>query len=239
MAKIGRNDPCPCGSGKKYKQCCLGTEVRTPRETVSTPDEAIAWLERHHGEALAMEIRHGFVETLEDEDLQKLDELPPELAERFAINLNDWLLAEGILDLQGIDLSVADLLLSQRGPLLDPELVEWIDALANSSLELYEVQKEAEGGEVRLLDVFDRRRGPIFVSDDDEELSLASMDLVGARILSLGDDLVLSGAIYPFEKRHLAELRSWREEDRDYPTSATIVDAWVGLLVDPESLGHE
>ena len=22
-AKIGRNDPCPCGSGKKYKFCCL------------------------------------------------------------------------------------------------------------------------------------------------------------------------------------------------------------------------
>jgi len=20
--KIGRNDPCPCGSGKKYKNCC-------------------------------------------------------------------------------------------------------------------------------------------------------------------------------------------------------------------------
>jgi preprotein translocase subunit SecA len=19
---VGRNDPCPCGSGKKYKQCC-------------------------------------------------------------------------------------------------------------------------------------------------------------------------------------------------------------------------
>ena len=23
-AKTGRNDPCPCGSGKKYKKCCLG-----------------------------------------------------------------------------------------------------------------------------------------------------------------------------------------------------------------------
>ena len=22
----GRNDPCPCGSGKKYKKCCLGTD---------------------------------------------------------------------------------------------------------------------------------------------------------------------------------------------------------------------
>jgi len=23
MAAIGRNAPCPCGSGKKYKRCCL------------------------------------------------------------------------------------------------------------------------------------------------------------------------------------------------------------------------
>jgi hypothetical protein len=23
-SKLGRNDPCPCGSGKKYKKCCLG-----------------------------------------------------------------------------------------------------------------------------------------------------------------------------------------------------------------------
>ncbi|WP_421315948.1 SEC-C metal-binding domain-containing protein [Aeromonas veronii] len=23
LLKIGRNEPCPCGSGKKYKQCCL------------------------------------------------------------------------------------------------------------------------------------------------------------------------------------------------------------------------
>jgi uncharacterized protein YecA (UPF0149 family) len=22
--KVGRNDPCPCGSGKKYKKCCEG-----------------------------------------------------------------------------------------------------------------------------------------------------------------------------------------------------------------------
>lgn len=27
-SKIGRNSPCPCGSGKKYKKCCLRTEKR-------------------------------------------------------------------------------------------------------------------------------------------------------------------------------------------------------------------
>jgi len=25
--KAGRNDPCPCGSGKKYKRCCGGAAV--------------------------------------------------------------------------------------------------------------------------------------------------------------------------------------------------------------------
>ncbi|NLC12153.1 MAG: hypothetical protein GX767_07880, partial [Firmicutes bacterium] len=22
VKKVGRNEPCPCGSGKKYKKCC-------------------------------------------------------------------------------------------------------------------------------------------------------------------------------------------------------------------------
>lgn len=28
--KVGRNDPCPCGSGKKYKKCCLDKEEKLP-----------------------------------------------------------------------------------------------------------------------------------------------------------------------------------------------------------------
>jgi uncharacterized protein YecA (UPF0149 family) len=26
-AKVGRNDPCPCGSGKKFKKCCGSDEL--------------------------------------------------------------------------------------------------------------------------------------------------------------------------------------------------------------------
>ena len=29
MAKIGRNDPCHCGSGRKFKRCC---EMKTPTQ---------------------------------------------------------------------------------------------------------------------------------------------------------------------------------------------------------------
>jgi len=32
MAKIGRNVPCPCGSGKKYKKCCLLRKESEPFE---------------------------------------------------------------------------------------------------------------------------------------------------------------------------------------------------------------
>lgn len=27
--KIGRNEPCPCGSGKKFKKCCEGRQAQT------------------------------------------------------------------------------------------------------------------------------------------------------------------------------------------------------------------
>jgi len=29
--KIGRNDPCPCGSGLKYKKCCMNRIYRDAR----------------------------------------------------------------------------------------------------------------------------------------------------------------------------------------------------------------
>ena len=37
--KTGRNDPCPCGSGKKYKKCCLASdqEASSRREAVTLP----------------------------------------------------------------------------------------------------------------------------------------------------------------------------------------------------------
>ena len=40
-----RNDPCPCGSGKKYKKCCLSKEKisREPAPPPGSSDSASAW----------------------------------------------------------------------------------------------------------------------------------------------------------------------------------------------------
>jgi predicted Zn-dependent protease len=37
MAKPGRNDPCRCGSGKKYKRCCLATDEEAERALAPAP----------------------------------------------------------------------------------------------------------------------------------------------------------------------------------------------------------
>lgn len=39
--KIGRNDPCPCGSGKKYKRCCLG-KPRAASDSAETDPEPVS-----------------------------------------------------------------------------------------------------------------------------------------------------------------------------------------------------
>ncbi len=64
MAKTGRNDPCPCGSGKKYKQCCLAR------------DEAAAATARAAHAAAAPPRRPGFTRYLQirDHDTDELTE---------------------------------------------------------------------------------------------------------------------------------------------------------------------
>jgi hypothetical protein len=40
MKKIGRNERCPCGSGKKYKQCHLAADEQRRRESIPAPAPA-------------------------------------------------------------------------------------------------------------------------------------------------------------------------------------------------------
>jgi preprotein translocase subunit SecA len=38
---VGRNDPCPCGSGKKYKNCCMRKERITTDSSPQTHPEVV------------------------------------------------------------------------------------------------------------------------------------------------------------------------------------------------------
>jgi tetratricopeptide (TPR) repeat protein len=67
MAKIGRNDPCPCGSGRKYKQCCLQKDAAAERAVLA---ETRARLHAEHAEHLAniADLRADLLEEAYDLD---------------------------------------------------------------------------------------------------------------------------------------------------------------------------
>jgi len=58
MTAIGRNQPCPCGSGKKYKHCCL------------LKSQQVSWATRTAMAAIALILLIGAVVVL-----TSLDEL--------------------------------------------------------------------------------------------------------------------------------------------------------------------
>ena len=45
--KVARTEPCPCGSGKKYKKCCLADDEKSRRETLALREETEAESEAH------------------------------------------------------------------------------------------------------------------------------------------------------------------------------------------------
>ena len=55
MAKVGRNAPCPCGSGRKYKRCCLPDEQDLGRLyplLIDLTEEVILFAEQRYGEGI-------------------------------------------------------------------------------------------------------------------------------------------------------------------------------------------
>lgn len=45
MVKIGRNNTCPCGSGKKYKKCCLNDPRKSPQAESGDNDDITSFIE--------------------------------------------------------------------------------------------------------------------------------------------------------------------------------------------------
>src|SRR6266508_4019469 len=74
MDKVCRNDPCPCGSGKKYKRCCLGHGSAAIGFTQEERQSALDKLEEFVSAELENEEDEAY-ETFYAEWHDRLDEL--------------------------------------------------------------------------------------------------------------------------------------------------------------------
>jgi hypothetical protein len=78
---VGRNDPCPCGSGKKYKKCCLAKH-EAARPSVQEPagpgagHNAARWLSEAEAELAHLdELMHEAEHATEDGRFERAEEL--------------------------------------------------------------------------------------------------------------------------------------------------------------------
>lgn len=65
--KIGRNDPCSCGSGKKFKKCCLGIrsdKTEPPKLSKELPEDIKMKIHRHQAEEKIRKERFGEVREI-------------------------------------------------------------------------------------------------------------------------------------------------------------------------------
>jgi hypothetical protein len=115
--KIGRNDPCPCGSGKKYKQCCANSPadfVEPERKGhAGAVERAIDWLMNKHRKAVSVAIAEMLFDELSPEDEAALKAQDPETWTSIQLNATEWLLAEGEILVHGEPKPVSEYLLGQ------------------------------------------------------------------------------------------------------------------------------
>jgi len=62
MAKIGRNERCPCGSGKKYKRCCGLKQAMAPRPAPASSPRVTLMENVKNIQQAAVEKRHHIIE---------------------------------------------------------------------------------------------------------------------------------------------------------------------------------
>jgi tetratricopeptide (TPR) repeat protein len=86
MAKIGRNDLCPCGSGKKYKKCCLASDEEVARLALAAAAVAAAndpdFSDEAYDEMAAAS--NAVIELINAGKLDEAEHAARELLERFA-----------------------------------------------------------------------------------------------------------------------------------------------------------
>jgi hypothetical protein len=148
MVKTGRNDPCPCGSGLKYKKCCELTRVSGP-EVLS--------LQNQRARELIDIDKHLFREILEGSPalVERVDRLigswkldPSELADVNYGLLYTWAFYHLKLD-TGLTAGEAYVARSKR---LGARERAWIEGQINAWLGLWRILDVDVGRSVTLMD---------------------------------------------------------------------------------------
>lgn len=214
--KPGRNDPCPCGSGKKYKKCCLISSYAQTGKEESLRAKLV--------QDLLGFFKANFEDSLDDAALIFWDNFDTEqyLSEeliRFAdINFWEWIVYDFVIDEEN-DKTLIDLYMEYNRKLTADEH-RILTMMKNSVISLYEVLEVFPEKGLLLKDLL--LGGEYDVREKAATRSVRKWDIFAARLLNIDGSYILSGAVYPYHLKQketiLNDIHGEFEEYRfDFP----------------------
>ncbi len=211
--KTGRNEPCPCGSGRKYKQCCLATQQAAPTE----PDALSSRRLRR--------VLQGFPPLLVEYALARAPQVDPWALFCRASTAFETVPADIIDDLflswvcyswvppvgpAGAAPCGAWAYLVQYGKRLDPLLLEYLQSALRSPYSYYQVRSVRPGGRFEMVDLLDLQIMQVHEDNADDGLSEGSICF--GKIVPVGDiaviDALFGWSLRSDSKPAIVELRT-------------------------------
>jgi len=217
--EVGRNHPCPCGSGKKYKKCCLlkesgqGTAPDAPGlRKPPAPDPVFRRLRESLSRYTERETSRkdflkatGIFWNIEPREPIMLPERASEDKGQFHDwFINDYRTADGKTILQGF--------CDRRLSTLSADEKRLAESLMKSCLSIYEVQDVREGEGLTIRDVFTGE------TMDVEEVSASYMavkwDLVQVRVYRMDGVCRFGGNGQTIPRMRLEALKAYLDNTR-------------------------
>ena len=203
MTKVGRNDPCPCGSGKKHKKCCL--------VNVSSAVVDLTWqkMRRTEGGLIPLLMDYAIEQFSPDiviegwdsfnnyRDVELYDEHNDEAPLEFETIFLPWFLfnwvADGLddsdMDFKGQPLAI--LYLEEKNSLLDSFQQRFIKAACSEHYSFFVVTDTVPGQSLILKDLIANRTFSVHERQGSETINIGS--IVYTRIMTMNDSSIMLG----------------------------------------------
>jgi len=231
MATVNRNDPCPCGSGKKYKKCCM-LEARhlagiraANREGVQ---KAVSWVAGKYGDALAEWVEDVWFADVSAEERKGISTADPGFKSIHDKNLLEQMVAEGVFGKGDAALPVLQLILDGM-PAWEDEQRLYLEQLGKAPLRLYRVA-DCTPGEGFGLRCYPSGDEAAYIEDKWVSRTLDVDDIVGLRLMQTCGCKETSGAVYHIPQDYVAEVVQALETGDEDQYSRILIRQWLGLV---------
>ncbi|MDQ6956666.1 MAG: SEC-C domain-containing protein [Mariprofundaceae bacterium] len=233
--KTQRNEPCPCGSGKKYKKCCMLQKRERDVASLGRKEGvqlALSWLNKQHSEAIEAWVEDVWLKEISDEQRSGIASADARIRSIHDINLLEALLSEG--SFAGVDgeANALKLVLTADDLNLDKAQRDYLKQLPSCALQLYQVTACQAGQSFSVRDALKDKAKAIVIADSYASRMFDVGDVVGLRLLKTPAGMETSGAIYHIPEAYVTGLKEVLLSAKPKERAKILIVNWLKLVAE-------